>query len=85
LRRQLGSRLSDEEFLLRATMPAGQVDAMLEAGPAPRHYNPSVQPAISLIRKLTAHRDLSEVSVEKPGFRLRLRRSAPAGGATTPS
>jgi oxaloacetate decarboxylase alpha subunit len=85
LRKQLGPRLSEEEFLLRATMPAGQVDAMLEAGPAARHYNPSVQPAISLIRKLTAHRDLSEVSVEKPGFRLHLRRSAPVGGAPTPS
>jgi oxaloacetate decarboxylase alpha subunit len=78
LRKQLGSRLSDEEFLLRATMPAGQVDAMLAAGPAARHYNPSIQPAMSLIRKLTARRDLSEVSVEKAGFRLRLRRSAPA-------
>src|SRR5206468_1375226 len=78
LRKKLGSRLSDEEFLLRATMPAGQVDAMLAAGPAARHYNASIQPAMSLIRKLTARRDLSEVSVEKAGFRLRLRRSAPA-------
>ena len=32
--------ISDEEFLLRAHMPADQVDAMLAAGPAPRHYNP---------------------------------------------
>ena len=43
LRRRLGAQLSDEEFLLRATMPAGQVDAMLAAGPAARHYNPSTQ------------------------------------------
>jgi oxaloacetate decarboxylase (Na+ extruding) subunit alpha len=76
LRKQLGPRLSDEELLLRATMPGGQVDAMLAAGPAARHYDPSIQPAMTLIRKLTARRDLSEVSVEKPGFRLRLRRSA---------
>ena len=33
----------DEEFLLRATMPAGQVDAMLAAGPAPRQYDPALQ------------------------------------------
>ena len=77
LRKQLGTGLSDEEFLLRATMPAGQVDAMLAAGPAARLYDPSMQPTMSLIRKLTARRDLSEVSIEKPGFRLHLRRVAP--------
>jgi len=78
LRRRLGERLSDEEFLLRATMPAGQVDAMLGAGPAPRHYNPALQPVMSLIRQLAEHRDLSHVRVEKPGFRLELRRHAQA-------
>jgi oxaloacetate decarboxylase alpha subunit len=76
LRRRLGERLSDEEFLLRATMPAGQVDAMLAAGPAARHYNPALKPVMSLIRQLAARRDLSHVSVEKPGFRLTLRRLA---------
>ena len=76
LRKQLGTHLSDEEFLLRATMPGGQVDAMLAAGPAARRYEPSIQPALSLIRKLTARRDISAVSIEKPGFRLHLRRSA---------
>ena len=34
LRRRLGPKLSDEEFLLRATMPSRQVDSMLAAGPA---------------------------------------------------
>ncbi|HEY1344904.1 MAG TPA: hypothetical protein VGF54_07965, partial [Streptosporangiaceae bacterium] len=32
----------DEELLLRAVMPAAEVDAMLAAGPARRHYNPDV-------------------------------------------
>ena len=73
----LGKELSDEELLLRATMPQTQVDAMLAAGPAPRSYDPSSRPAIELIRKLTSRRDLSHVSVEKPGFRLELRRSSP--------
>ncbi len=41
LRRRMGAQLSDEEFLLRATMPANLVDAMQAAGPAPRDYNPS--------------------------------------------
>jgi oxaloacetate decarboxylase (Na+ extruding) subunit alpha len=81
LRRQLGESLSDEEFLLRATMPAGQVDAMRAAGPAARHYNPALKPVMSLIRQLAEHRDLSSVCVEKPGFRLELRRNARGPGS----
>jgi oxaloacetate decarboxylase alpha subunit len=77
LRRRLGPQLSDEEFLLRAVMPAGQVDAMLAAGPAARHYDPTVKPVMSLIRQLTARRDLSQITVAKPGFRLELRRHSP--------
>jgi hypothetical protein len=40
---------------------------------------------MSLIRTLTARRDLSHVSVEKSGFRLELRRTASASlpAATT--
>ncbi len=76
LRRRHGEQLSDEEFLLRATMPPGQVDAMLAAGPAKRHYNPALQPVMSLIRQLAERRDLSDVSIEKAGFSLRLRRHA---------
>jgi oxaloacetate decarboxylase alpha subunit len=74
LRRQLGEHLSDEEFLLRATMPVGQVDAMRAAGPAARHYNPTMRPVMSLLRQLTARRDLVSVSVRKAGFRLELQR-----------
>jgi oxaloacetate decarboxylase alpha subunit len=80
LRRRIGAQLSDEEFLLRATMPAGQVDSMLASGPAERHYDPSVKPVMNLIRTLTGRRDLWRVSLEKSGFKLELRRSnaAPA-------
>ena len=74
LRKRIGAKLSDEEFLLRATMPAGQVDAMLAAGPAARHYDPTLKPVMSLIRQLAARGDLTDIAVEKPGFRLRLRR-----------
>ncbi|HUN72975.1 MAG TPA: hypothetical protein VMU40_00545 [Steroidobacteraceae bacterium] len=82
LRERLGPKLSDEELLLRATMPAGQVDAMLKAGPAARHYDPAAKPLISLVRALTARKDLTEVCIEKPGFQLRLRRAAPSVART---
>ena len=78
LRKRIGAHLPDEEFLLRATMPAGQVDSMLAAGPALRHYDPSARPVLDLIRLLSARRDLSRVSLEKSGFRLELRRTPPA-------
>lgn len=76
LRKQLGEHLCDEEFLLRATMPAGQVDAMQAAGPAVRHYNPAVRPVMSLLRQLSARCDLTQISVQKPGFKLELRQRA---------
>jgi oxaloacetate decarboxylase alpha subunit len=84
LRARFGPRLPDEEFLLRATMPAAQVDAMLAAAPALQHYDPSGRPAIALIRKLAARKDLRSIVVEKSGFRLEMRRSrrAAEGQAT---
>jgi len=85
LRKRLGEHLSDEEFLLRATMPAGQVDAMRAAGPAARHYNPTLKPVMTLLRQLAAHRELSHVSVEKPGFKLELRRNGPVTRGSTRS
>jgi oxaloacetate decarboxylase alpha subunit len=76
LRRRVGRHLSDEEFLLRATMPAGQVDAMVAAGPAPRHYDPAMSPVLDLLRKLSRRSDLDYVSVDKAGMKLELRRHA---------
>src|SRR5690606_37373694 len=46
LRRRFGARIPDEEFLLRATMPAGQVDPMRAAGPAARRYDPVMAPVV---------------------------------------
>lgn len=73
LRRRIGQGLCDEEFLLRATMSADQVDAMKAAGPAAQTYDPEMVPVKKLIRHLTARRDITYVSVEKPGFRLELK------------
>jgi oxaloacetate decarboxylase (Na+ extruding) subunit alpha len=82
LRQRLGPQLGDEEFLLRATMPAGQVDAMVAAGPARRHYNPTISPVLSLIRKLSERSDLQYIAIDKAGMRLELRRHAPRAEAT---
>lgn len=72
LRRRIGPHLSDEEFLLRATMPANLVDAMAAKGPAPRHYDPQTAPVMDLLRRLLARTDLTRVSVEKAGLKLEL-------------
>lgn len=72
LRKRIGPDLSDEEFLLRATMPAAQVDAMKASGPAPTHYNPTIAPVKKLLRELASRHDLTHFSVEKSGFRLEL-------------
>ncbi len=85
LRGRIGARLSDEEFLLRAVMPSGLVDAMLAAGPASRRYDPAQRPLMSLIRQLTARRDLSQITVEKAGFRLELRGRRTCASAAGPS
>jgi oxaloacetate decarboxylase alpha subunit len=76
LRRRVGRLLSDEEFLLRATMPGGLVDAMLAAGPARRDYNPAVSPVLDLIRRLGARSDLEYIAIDKAGMKLQLRRHA---------
>jgi oxaloacetate decarboxylase alpha subunit len=73
LRKRIGPELSDEEFLLRATMPTEQVDAMKAAGPASQSYDPARTPAMNLIRQLLAKRDIAHVCVEKSGFKLELK------------
>jgi oxaloacetate decarboxylase alpha subunit len=72
LRRRFRTGISDEEFLLRAVMPADQVDAMISAGPARRRYNPAARPLLKLIREL-ASRPARNLVVDKPGLRVSLR------------
>ena len=76
LRQRVGVQLSDEEFLLRATMPGAMVDAMQAAGPASRLYDPATRPVMDLIERLLARTDLTRITVEKPGFRLELEAGA---------
>ena len=79
LREQLPRGISDEELLLRFAMPAGEVDAMLAAAPAARHYTPEAQPVLRLLRELGARPPVRRLVVDKPGFRLSL--SGPGGPA----
>jgi oxaloacetate decarboxylase alpha subunit len=73
LRQRLPRGVSDEELLLRFGMPAEEVDAMLAARPAARHYHPEVQPVLRLLRELRSRPPVGRLVVEKPGFRLELR------------
>ena len=76
LRKRVGRELRDEEFLLRATMPAGQVDAMKPAGTAARAYDPDMIPVKNLIRQLVGRRDIAHIAVQKSNFKLELSTSA---------
>ena len=75
LRKRFAPGISDDEFLLRAAMPAGEVDAMLAAGSARQHYNPDVQPILKLLRGLQNRPAASDIVIEKPDFRLELHSS----------
>ena len=79
LRKKFDAALSDDEFLLRATMPAEQVDAMRAAPRSPRTYNPDTRPIVSLLKGLSKRSDVSRLVVDKPGFRLELRSNRSTG------
>jgi oxaloacetate decarboxylase alpha subunit len=72
LRKRIGKNLSDEEFLLRATMPAEMIDAMKAKGPAPREYDPSTVALMNLLRDLLRRTDVDQLEIEKEDFRLEL-------------
>jgi oxaloacetate decarboxylase (Na+ extruding) subunit alpha len=72
LRRGLPRGTSDEELLLRFAMPAAEVDAMLAAAPAARHYTPEVQPVLRLLAELRSRPPVRQLVLDKPGFRLAL-------------
>ena len=78
MRRRFDSRLSDEEFLLRATMPAEQVDAMVTAGPCRQHYSAVASPVERLVSELSKRPDVSHARIERDGFLLELRAGKPA-------
>jgi oxaloacetate decarboxylase alpha subunit len=81
LRRRFDARLSDEEFLLRATMPAEQVDAMVAAGPARQNYSAVASPVERLLGELSKRPDVTHARIEREGFLLDLRANQPCAEA----
>jgi oxaloacetate decarboxylase (Na+ extruding) subunit alpha len=65
-RERLGARTSDEELLLRLTMPEEQVDAALAAKPAPRAGGrPGRDPVVTLLQEVAKRRDIRQLRVQK--------------------
>jgi oxaloacetate decarboxylase (Na+ extruding) subunit alpha len=80
LRQRFDAKLSDEEFLLRATMPAEQVDAMVAAGPCRESYSAAASPVERWVSELSRRPDVTHARIEREGFLLDLR-SNPTGAA----
>jgi len=74
LRRRFPAHLSDEEFLLRATLPAEQVDAIKSPAPMRYHYNPELAAVLKLLRICVERPDQPEIRVKKGGLTLELKR-----------
>lgn len=69
-RRRFGSGISDEELLLRLTMPAEQVDAMVDARGRPQPpatAGPRRAPVVTLLHELARRGSISEFSLAKDG------------------
>ena len=68
-RARFGRGISDEELLLRLTMPAEQVDAMLASPPAAARPGPAARPGrhpvVTLLHELARRPSLTEVRVRK--------------------
>jgi oxaloacetate decarboxylase (Na+ extruding) subunit alpha len=69
-RQRFGERISEEELLLRLTMPAEQVDAMVAARGRPTPppaVRPGRAPLVSLLRELSQRPAISHFSLVKDG------------------
>jgi oxaloacetate decarboxylase alpha subunit len=65
-RERFGSRISDEELLLRLTMPEEQVDAALTAKPAPRgNGRPGRDPVVTLLQEIAKRKEIRQLRVQK--------------------
>src|SRR5262249_37454403 len=64
-RARFGSRISDEELLLRLTMPDEQVDAMLASPPAVRPRPESRGPVATLLREVGKRKSVTHLRVQK--------------------
>jgi oxaloacetate decarboxylase (Na+ extruding) subunit alpha len=68
-RERFGLRISDEELLLRLTMPEEQVDAMLASPPAasrpPASLRPGRDPVVTLLREIAKRKSITHLRVQK--------------------
>jgi oxaloacetate decarboxylase alpha subunit len=66
-RARFGRNISDEELLLRLTMPAEQVDAMLASVAAPAHpaARPARHPVVTLLREVERRPSVTQLRVRK--------------------
>ena len=68
-REKFGARISEEELLLRLTMPAEQVEAMLRSPPAtqrpPALARPGRDPLVSLLAELAKRSSISYMRLQK--------------------
>ncbi len=79
MRRSHGGRgTSDEDMMLRWITSREEVAAMHAAGPS-QDYLTAGQPLVDLVRALTSRSGSSRISIQRPGFSLRLEKSSPAG------
>jgi oxaloacetate decarboxylase (Na+ extruding) subunit alpha len=64
-RDRFGPRMSDEELLLRLTMPEEQVEAALTAKPAPRRSGrPGRDPVVTLLQEVAKRKDIRQLRVQ---------------------
>jgi oxaloacetate decarboxylase alpha subunit len=77
-RERFGATITDEELLLRLTMPAEQVDAMLAGGeaPAPAAEHPRSSPIVRLLRELERRPAVGYLELRTPEDLVRWRRGA---------
>ena len=78
-RKRFGTRISDEELLLRLTMPDEQVDAMLASAPAtsrPRVASrPGRDPVVTLLTEVAKRKSITHLRVQKEGDLVEWRRA----------
>jgi oxaloacetate decarboxylase (Na+ extruding) subunit alpha len=79
-RERFGTRISDEELLLRLTMPAEQVDAMIAAstGERPAPARPGRDPLVRLLHEVARRPAITYLRLEKGEDVVEYRRSKPA-------
>lgn len=75
LRERFPPGISDEELLLRAAMPAEQVEAMRAAGPAPGRHTPELTGVRALLGGLAERPGVGRLTVEGDDLRVTVRRN----------